>query len=103
MSRPSKEAAAEQSKHDKDVGAEADGAHGGGAVGQVADHHGVDDAHAHPAELGENERKREANRGAQFGAKSLQADHERGDEVQAVYGGARNEANKRAEMPALIG
>ena len=57
---------AEKRQHNKDVGAEADCAHGDGAVRKLADHHGVHDGHAHPAEFGEDERKREVNRWAQF-------------------------------------
>lgn len=47
---------AEKSDHDEDVGAETDRGHGGGAVGEVADHDGVYDGHDHPAELGEDQR-----------------------------------------------
>ncbi len=43
-------------------------ADGGGAVRQAANHHGVHDAHGHPADLGEDQREREAERGAKFGA-----------------------------------
>ncbi len=34
-----------------------------GGVGHVADHDGVDDAHRHPAEFGEDERKSEREHG----------------------------------------
>ena len=63
------EAAAEKREHDEDIGTEADRAHGRGAVGQAADHHGVDDGHAHPAEFGEDEREREAQSGGELLAK----------------------------------
>ena len=67
-SRPEQDAAdAEGEGVEKDLG-ERDGAHGGGGVGEAADHHGVDDAHAHPADLGEDEGEREAQHGAEFGA-----------------------------------
>jgi len=42
----------EKGKDDEDAGADADGANGLGAVGEAADHHGVHDDHAHPADLG---------------------------------------------------
>ncbi len=34
-----------------------------GRVGHVSDHDGVDDAHGHPADLGEDERKGEREHG----------------------------------------
>ena len=44
--------------------AEGSGGDGEGGVGHVPDHHGVDDAHGHPAELGEDERKGEREHGS---------------------------------------
>ena len=57
----------------ENAGADADGADRIGAVWQVADHDGVNDAHGHPADLGEDEREREVQGRAHFGAKCLQA------------------------------
>ena len=39
-------------------------ADGFGAVGQMPDHHGVDDTHRHPGEFGENQWKCEAQHDA---------------------------------------
>src|SRR5579884_2471356 len=61
-------ASTEKGQHVEEIGADADGADGGGAVRQAADHHGVHDAHGHPADFGENQREGEAERGAKFGA-----------------------------------
>ena len=44
--------------------AEGGGGDGEGGVGHVSDHDGVDDAHRHPADLRENERKGEREDGA---------------------------------------
>ena len=43
--------------------AEGGGGDGEGGVGHVADHDGVDDAHRHPADLGEDERQGEGEHG----------------------------------------
>ena len=61
----------EERQHHEDSGTKADRAHGDRAVGQAADHHGVDDGHAHPAEFSEDQRKGEPERGAHFCAQSL--------------------------------
>ena len=66
---------AEKCEDHEDVGAQAYRAHGGGAIGKMADHDGVHDGHAHPAKLGEHQRQGEAHRGRQFFAKSFQANH----------------------------
>jgi hypothetical protein len=73
-----KQTAAEKSEDDENVGAEADSAHGGGAVGQMTDHHGVHDGHAHPAEFGEDERNGQPQGGAKLSAKCLELNHRRG-------------------------
>ncbi len=39
--------------------------------GKMADHDGVNDGHAHPAEFGEHQRQGEAQRGGKFFAKSF--------------------------------
>src|SRR6202051_3451335 len=75
---------AEKCEDDEDVRAEADGAHGGGAIGQMANHHGVHDGHAHPAKLGEDQREGKAHRGRKFLAKSFQMNH--GWLCDEVYG-----------------
>ena len=66
---------AEQSEDNEDIGAETDRTHCSGAVGEMADHDGVHDGHAHPAKLGEYQRQGEAHRGRQFFAESFQANH----------------------------
>ena len=66
-----KEAFAKKRQHHEDTGAKADGTHGDGTIGEAADHHGVDNGHAHPAEFSEDERKGEPERGAHFCAQSL--------------------------------
>ncbi len=70
-----KQSSAEERQDNEDVGAEAYRAHGGGAIGKMADHHGVHDGHTHPAEFGEHQRQGEVHRGREFFAKSFQADH----------------------------
>ena len=57
-----------EGEDDEENGDEADGADGLGAVGKAADHHGVHDDHAHPADFGEDEREGEAQGGAEFAA-----------------------------------
>jgi hypothetical protein len=61
----------------------------------MADHYGVDDGHAHPAKLGENQREGEAHRGRKVLAKSFQMKH--GLLCDEVYGEEKEEANKRSE------
>ena len=68
-------AAAKERDNIENAGADADGADGVGAVRLMTDHDGVDDAHGHPPDLGENKGQRQAQGGAHFGAKSLQAEH----------------------------
>src|SRR5260370_10180940 len=61
-------------KKRKDVNKNAPKANGGNghsAVGEATDHHGIDDRHAHPPELGEDQRKGEPPTGAEFGANWL--------------------------------
>jgi len=66
---------AEKGEDDEDAGADADGADGLGAIWKAADHHGVHDDHAHPAEFGEDERKGEAQRGRKFAAQGGKREH----------------------------
>ena len=68
-----KDALAKKREDDEERGAEADGTHGHGRVGQTADHHSVHYGHAHPAEFGEDEREREAECGAHFAEVRLEA------------------------------
>ena len=46
--------------------AEGGGGDGEGGVGHVSDHDGVDDAHGHPAEFGEDEREGEREHGSEL-------------------------------------
>ena len=71
------ESAAEKGQDVEQVGADADGADGAGAVRQVADHDGVHYAHAHPADFGKNQRQSEPDSGTKFVAKCLEGDHVR--------------------------
>ena len=80
---------AEESQHMNENASQADGSDGRGAVGKPANHHGVDDGHAHPAEFGENERNRELQGGAEFGAKCLESDHELETGETSVSGAAK--------------
>ncbi len=48
--------------------AESAGGDGKGGVGHVSDHDGVDDAHGHPADFGQDERKGEREHGSDLGA-----------------------------------
>ncbi len=72
-----KQTAAEESQNIKKVRADAYRADGAGAVGKVADHDGVHDAHAHPADFGKDQRQCKADGGTKFVAKCLDADHVR--------------------------
>ncbi len=54
---------------------QANGGDGHRAAGQAADHHGIHDRHAHPAELGENERDRQPQSGADLGAECVESNH----------------------------
>jgi len=65
----------EEGEDDEDAGADADGTNGLGAIGEAADHHGVHDDHAHPAEFGENEREGKAKRGREFAAEWGKREH----------------------------
>lgn len=60
------ETAAEDGDHVIEALAESGGTDGDGAVGEAADHESVDHTHAHPTELGEDERQRETERLAKF-------------------------------------
>src|SRR5579885_3356860 len=67
--------AAEEGNDVEEVGTDADGADGAGALRKMADHDGIDDAHGHPADLGKDEREGEAHSWAQLAAKCSEADH----------------------------
>ena len=69
------EAFAEEGEHDEKTGGDADGPDGFGGVGKAADHHGIDEHHAHPADFGEDERKSEAQSGAEFAAEGGEEGH----------------------------
>ena len=71
------EAFAKEGEDDEEAGADADGADGFGGVRETADHHGVHDDHAHPADFGEDERKGEAKSGAEFAAEDGEEGHEK--------------------------
>jgi hypothetical protein len=60
----------------KEVGADGNGADGYGTVREAANHHGVYDTHAHPTNLGEDEREGEAQGGAELGAEGREGEHE---------------------------
>src|SRR5579885_2445530 len=66
--------AAEEGNDVEEVGTDADGADGAGALRKMADHDGIDDAHGHPADLGKDEREGEAHSWAQLAAKCSEAD-----------------------------
>src|SRR6266851_6001006 len=78
--------ATKESQNNKNVGAQADGAHGGRAVGEPPDHHGVDDGHAHPAKFGEHERNGKLQGGADFSAECLKSKHVRKARAKSVRG-----------------
>jgi hypothetical protein len=69
------QAESEQSDRRENVGAEGDRSNGDGAVGKMADHDGVHDAHGHPAKFGENERDGEFDGGAKLFAKIGEKGH----------------------------
>lgn len=70
-----KDSFAEKRKNDKQARGDADSSDGFGGVRKAADHHGVDDHHAHPTDLGEDKRKREAESGPEFALKDRQEGH----------------------------
>src|SRR5215467_2707386 len=80
------QAVAEKGQHVEQVGADADGTDGAGAVRKMADHHGVHDAHAHPADFGKNQRQSEPDGGTKFVTKCLEADHVRAMSQESVSG-----------------
>jgi len=73
---------AEKDEDDVNAGADADSGNGSSTVGKAADHHGVDNGHAHPADFGENEREGEVQSGTELGAKSGESEH---GSVERVY------------------
>jgi len=73
--QPHEKAAAEEREDHEKVGAETDGAHGVGAVWEMADHDSVHDSHAHPAELGQHQRKSQTDGGAKLLSQNGNAEH----------------------------
>lgn len=69
------DAFAKESKDNEEAGTDADGTNGFGAVGEAADHHGVDDDHAHPADFGEDKREGEMQGGTEFGTEDWEEGH----------------------------
>jgi hypothetical protein len=69
------EAFAEEGEDEKEAGADTDGGDRLGAVGEAADHHGVHDSHADPADFGEDEREGHVESGAEFGAQGGPGEH----------------------------
>ena len=69
------EAFAEEDEDEEEAGADADGGDGLRGIGEAADHHGVHDGHADPTDLGEDEGKRQVERGAKFGAERGPGEH----------------------------
>ena len=63
MSRPREDAGDAEGEGVVEDLAEGGGGDGDGGIGHVADHDGVDDAHGHPAEFGEDEREGEGEHG----------------------------------------
>ena len=85
-----------EGEDDEEAGADADGGDGFGAAGEATDHDGVNDVHAHPAEFGEDERKGEAQSGAQLGAEFGEAGHgTSGRSVRGEGDGEQIEAEER--------
>jgi len=74
----------EKGKDDEETGSDADGADGLGGVGEAPDHHGVDDHHTHPADLGEDEREGEAEGGSKFAAEDGDEGHGQSDRLKAA-------------------
>ena len=70
-----KDAFAKESEDDEQAGGDADGTNGFGAVREAADHHSVDDDHAHPADFGEDERESETKGGAELVAEDRHEGH----------------------------
>src|SRR5260370_29698964 len=93
------QATTKECEHDKNIGAQTYGAHGGRAVGQASDHHGVDDGHAHPAKFGKHERNGELQGGPEFGSKGLESRHVRRVRAKSVSGTEQrsNEAGMKRE------
>ena len=66
---------AEEGKDDEDAGADAYCSDSFSTVGEAADHHGVDDDHAHPADFREDKGQGEAKRGTKFGTEDGEEGH----------------------------
>src|ERR1700687_1441451 len=90
--------AAEKSHDIENAGADADRTDGAGAIGQMADHDGVDDAHGHPADLREDQRQRKVQRRAHFGAKCFQAEHGSAASLGSVSGEKKTSKPSRDNM-----
>ena len=74
----------EESEHDEKAGRDANGSDGLGGIREPADHHGVDNDHAHPADFGENERESEAKGRAEFAPKDGEKGHEENDPADGL-------------------
>src|SRR5258708_2288749 len=88
-------------KKRKDVNKDAPKANGGNghsAVGEATDHHGIDDRHAHPPELGEDQRNGELQSGPEFGAKCLEVNH-----LRKIFGTSVSGADSRSKGPSNLG
>lgn len=66
----------EKGEDDEEAGSNADSADGFCRVREAANHHGVHDDHAHPADFGQDERESEAQSGAKFAPKDGGEGHE---------------------------
>jgi hypothetical protein len=66
---------AKEGEDEEQAGADADGGYGLSAVGEAANHHGVHDGHADPADFGQNERQGQVESGAKLGAKGGPEEH----------------------------
>jgi hypothetical protein len=67
---------AEESEDDEEARGDADRSDRLSRVGKAADHHGVYNHHAHPADFGKDEWKGEAKGGAEFAAEDGEEGHE---------------------------
>ena len=69
------ESSAEEGKHMHEDASQADRGDGHGAIRQAADHHRVNNGHAHPAQFGEHQRNGQPQSGPDLRAKCLQSNH----------------------------
>ena len=92
--KPDQQPLSEEREHDKQAGSDAHGTDGFGGVGQPADHHRIYDDHAHPPNLGQNQRKSQAQGRAKLGAKDGEEGHGGFRKIAE-----RTPASPRAGMP----